>query len=212
MTEKGKTAGNAPLSGIDWTAIHRRLANTVAVLEHTAAPNAEEKAKVLKARAKALAREPLQNHPPQRCLEVIEFLLAHERYALDSSFVREVYPLREITPLPATPAFVVGIINVRGQIVSVVDPKKFFDLPERGLTDVNKVVIVSDGQMEFGILVDAVVGVHRISLSAIQPPLPTLTGIRQEYLQGVTGQRLVILDVARILTDPKVIVREEVQT
>ena len=117
--------------------------------------------------------------------------------------------MHELTPLPGTPLFVAGIINVRGQIVSVVDLKKFFDLPAKGLTDLNTVIILSDGHMQFGLLADAVAGVRRIPLLEMQPPLPTLTGIRQEYLQGVTGQRLVILDAAKILADPRVIVREE---
>lgn len=50
-----------------------------------------------------------------------------------SEYVREIYPLKEFTPIPCTPPFVLGIINVRGQILSVIDIKKFFDLPEKGL-------------------------------------------------------------------------------
>lgn len=209
MTKREKTAGNVPLSGIDWIAIHRRLENASLVLERRIRPTGEERTRILTARAKTLAREHVQEQ--RQSLEVVEFLLAHERYALDASFVREVCPLREITPLPATPAFVLGIINVRGQIVSVIDLKKFFDLPQTGLTDFNKVIVLRDGPMEFGLLADAVAGVHRLPLTDIQPPLPTLTGIRAEYLRGVTEHRLVILDGARILADPKIIVREEVQ-
>jgi len=181
------------------------------VVEQRLAVTAEEKSKILKARAKALAREPQQHAESAQYLEIVECLLAYESYAIESAFVREVYPLRELTPLPGTPAFVLGIVNVRGQILSVVDLKKFFDLPAKGLTDLNKIVILSNGHMEFGLLVDAVIGVQRIALSEIQPPLPTLSGIHADYLKGVTAQRLVILDVARILADPKIIVREDIQ-
>ncbi len=209
MTEEAKAVTNGPASRIDWREIHRRLENAKAALTHKAAPTAEEKKKILQTRAKALAREPEVDKDGQEQLEIVEFLLADERYAIESSFVREVCPLKELTPLPGTPLFVAGIINVRGQIVSVVDLKKFFDLPAKGLTDLNTVIILSDGHMQFGLLADAVAGVRRIPLLEMQPPLPTLTGIRQEYLQGVTGQRLVILDAAKILADPRVIVREE---
>ncbi len=209
MTEEVKVGTNGPASRIDWREVHRRLENAKAALEQKAAPTAEEKKKILKTRAKALAREPEVDKDGQEQLEIVEFLLADERYAIESSFVHEVYPLHELTPLPGTPLFVAGIINVRGQIVSVVDLKKFFDLPAKGLTDLNTVIILSDGHMQFGLLADAVAGVRRIPLLEMQPPLPTLTGIRQEYLQGVTGQRLVILDAAKILADPRVIVREE---
>ena len=209
MTEEAKAVTNGPASRIDWREIHRRLENAKAALTHKAAPTAEEKKKILQTRAKALAREPEVDKDGQEQLEIVEFLLADERYAIESSFVHEVYSLQELTPLPGTPLFVAGIINVRGQIVSVVDLKKFFDLPAKGLTDLNRVIILSDGHMQFGLLADAVAGVRRIPLLEMQPPLPTLTGIRQEYLQGVTGQRLVILDAAKILADPRVIVREE---
>ncbi len=93
---------------------------------------------------------------------------------------------------------------MRGQIVSIVDLKRFFDLPARGLTDLNKVIIISDGRMEFGLLADAVSGVRQIPVQEIQPPLPTLTGGRADYLKGVTSDRLVVLDLAKLLADPKV--------
>jgi purine-binding chemotaxis protein CheW len=63
-------------------------------------------------------------------IEVVEFLLAHEKYGIESKCVREVYPLKELTPVPCTPSFVRSIINVRGKILSVIDIKKFFELPE----------------------------------------------------------------------------------
>lgn len=210
MNEETKTSADAPPRRIDWREIHRRLDSARAALERGITPTAEEKKQVLKARAKTLAREPEEDRNAQGQLEVVEFLLAYERYAVASSFVREVWPLKELTRLPGAPAFVAGIINnVRGQIVSVVDLKKFFDLPEKGLPDLNKVIILSNGEMEFGLLVDVVAGVRRVSLQEIQPSLPTLTGLRQEYLRGITSQRLVILDVAKILADPRVVVREE---
>ena len=182
-------------------------------LQSTIALTQQEKKKILKERAKALAREPDRKETTEEHLEVVEFLLANERYAVESSYVREVYPLKELTPLPCTPSFVVGIINVRGEILSVIDIKKFFDLPEKGLTDLNKVIIVqaNEPEMELGILADAIIGVRSIPLKEIQLSLPTLTGIREEYLRGVTNERLVILDVAKILYDERIIVHEEVE-
>ena len=118
-------------------------------------------------------------------------------------------PLGNFTPLPGTPPFVLGIINVRGEVRSVIDIKKFFELPEKGLSDLNKVIIVHGRDMEFGILADAVIGVRSLRLAEIQPTLPTLTGVRQEYLKGVTHERLAILDGAKLLSDRKMTVYEE---
>ncbi|MGE0680210.1 MAG: chemotaxis protein CheW [Candidatus Binatia bacterium] len=202
-------AANTPPRPIDWQAIHRRMDLVRIALEQGFTLTVEDKKKILRARAKALAHEPEASQEGREQLEVVEFCLAYERYAIELSYVREVYPLKELTLLPDTPAFLAGIINVRGQIVSVVDLKKFFTLPEKGLTDLNKVIIVNNGHIEFGLLVDAVAGVRRIPVLEVQPPLPTLTGIHREYLRGVTSRHLVILDAAKILADSKIIVREE---
>lgn len=206
MKDKKSTSQQKPSLTIDWADLHRRLKNTQNILEQGLSLTPERKREILKERAKTLAREPEIGEGTQGDLEIVEFLLSYETYGVESSFVREVYPLNEITPLPGTPSFVLGIINVRGQILSVIDLKKIFDLPEKGLTDLNKVIIIHDEKIEFGILADAVTGIRKISLDTIQPALPTLTGIRAEYLKGVTDERRVILDAKKILRDEKIIV------
>ncbi len=202
---------------IDWTDVRHRIESAQTLNEKGWTPTPEEKKKILKKRAQDIAQEP-KKEEVEEYIEVVEFLLAYERYGIESSYVREVYPLKEFTPLPCTPPFVLGIINVRGRILSVIDIKKFFDLPEKGLGDLNKVIILhSEGPvlsevegMEFGILADVVLGVHNVLLSELQPSLPTLTGIREEYLKGVTGERVVILDAEKLLSDKKIAVHEEV--
>jgi len=195
---------------IDWRDVHSRLDTAREAIERGRSPGLEETKRILKARAQLLAREPRPAQEPEDTLEVIEFVLAQEIYAVESSFVREVYPLKELTPLPCTPAYVLGIVNVRGQILSVIDIKKFFDLPEKGLTDLNKVIILRSGSMEFGILADLITGTRVVSMNELQPSLPTLTGIREEYLKGVAADRSVILDAAKLLSDRKIVVHEEV--
>ena len=168
-------------------------------------------AQILRARARALARPPDDAPAAATLLDVLEFRLAQERYALETRYVSEVCPLKDVTPLPRTPPFLLGIVNVRGRILPVLDLKKFFDLPEQGLTDLHRIILVEGHELEFGLLADATVGVRSIPSDTLQPSLPTLTGIRSEYLKGVTAERLVVLDVGRILADPKIIVHEEVE-
>ena len=69
---------------------------------------------------------------------------------------------------------------------------------------------LSDGDMEFGILADAILGVQDISLEGFQTKLPTLTGIREDYLKGITAERLVVLDAAKMLQHDGIVVHEEV--
>ena len=166
--------------------------------------------RLLRERAQALARVPQPPATDSR-LELLEFGLASERYALESRYVQEVHPLRELTPLPCTPAFLVGIVNVRGRIVPVLNLKKFFDLPERGLTDLHRIIVVRGHELELGLLADVIIGIRSVAAESLQPSLPTLTGIRAEYLRGIGEGRLVVLAVERILRDPKIIVHEEVE-
>ncbi|MEJ1959787.1 MAG: chemotaxis protein CheW [Nitrosomonadales bacterium] len=193
----------------DWREVARRLEAARIAIEHIWEPTAEHTNRVLNERAHVLARETAATKADES-IEVVEFLLAHERYAIESAYVREVYPLEEFTQLPCTPAFVLGIVNVRGEIISVIDIKKFFDLPEKGLTDLNKVIVLESEDMVFGIVADVISGVSLIPRADIQPSLPTLTGIREDYLLGVTAQRVVVLDAEKLLNDEKLIVQEQV--
>jgi purine-binding chemotaxis protein CheW len=170
-----------------------------------------EQQRILKARARALAQEPEERVAPEDYLEVLEFALAYERYALETSLVREVHPLKELTPLPCAPPFILGIINLRGQILAVIDLKRFFNLPEKGLSDLNKVIILRRGRLEVGLLADAVAGVRAIPWPEVQAPLSTLEGLSPDYLKGVTKEALIILDGEKIVADPRLIVHEEVE-
>jgi purine-binding chemotaxis protein CheW len=172
--------------------------------------NANDAERILQARARVLARRPRGASAEGTTLEVLEFGLASERYAVESRLVQEVHPLRDLTPLPCTPPFVLGIVNVRGRILPVLDLKKFFDLPERGLTDLHRIILVRGNDLELGLLADVIVGVRSVEADSLQPSLPTLTGIRADFLKGVNDERLVVLDLDRILLEPKIIVHEEV--
>jgi purine-binding chemotaxis protein CheW len=169
--------------------------------------NAPQEQRILRARARELARPPAAA-PTEAMLEVLEFRLADEHYAVETRYVQEAYPLHDLTPLPGTPPFVLGIVNVRGRILPVLDLKKFFELPERGITDLHRIILVRNGDMELGLLADVVVGVRSVAQSSLQTSLPTLTGIRADYLRGITEQRLAVLDLAHILADPKIIVQD----
>jgi purine-binding chemotaxis protein CheW len=196
---------------LDWIELHRRLDASRSAMERRLTLSPEERRKILRARARSLAAggkaEAARAH---LLVEVVEFVLGPEHYGVESCHVREIHPLSEFTPLPCTPAFVLGLVNVRGQILSIIDIKKLFDLPERGLTDMNKVIVVHANHMEVGILADAIVGVRSIALEELQPSLPTLTGIRAEYLKGITKDPMVVLDVEKILSDEKILVVEVV--
>jgi len=194
---------------IDWDEVKERVKAAGDAIAFQGA-HAGERIKTLKERAMRLAAPEAAPETGIR-IDVVEFALAYERYALESRFVREICPMHELTPVPCTPAFVLGIINVRGQILSVIDIKKFFALPEKGITDLNKVIILTRADMTFGVIADAVIGVKQVRDADIEAALPTLTGIRAEYLKGVTKERLVIIDAERLLTDKGITVEQDIE-
>jgi len=208
MSARRPASNKTRPAAIDWAEVRARMDTAQAAVEQAWMPGADETKRILHERALALAAEPARRQTPDQSIEVVEFLLAHERYAVESFHVREVYPLENLTPLPCTPAFVLGIVNLRGEIVSVIDLRKFFDLAQTGLPDLNKVIVLESENMTFGILADAILGVRRIPLAGIQPALPTLTGIREKYLKGITAERTVVLDVGKLLGDEDIVVQE----
>lgn len=210
MAEEKTSIGPDAEKVMDWDGTRRRLEELQLAAERGFAPDADESRRILHNRAVELAREPVCEEARARMIEVVEFVLAYEHYAIESTFVREILPLRNFTPLPGTPPFVFGIMNVRGQIVSIVDFKRFFDLPDKGLADLNKVIILEGETLEFGILADSIIGTASLDENELQPPLPTLTGIREAYLKGLTREGLIVLSAAAILADDHIIVDEQV--
>jgi purine-binding chemotaxis protein CheW len=193
---------------VDWPAVHQRLEAAGAAVERQLLLSEQDKKSLLKARATSLAALP-PSEAAEEYLEIIEFQLASETYGIELRHASEVSLLKELTPVPCTPAFVLGIINLHGRVLSVVDLKRFFDLPNNALTDLNRVVVVRKDGMEVGILADTIHGVRRIPRRALQPSLPTLTGVRAEYLKGITGERLIVLDADKLLSDSKIVVQDE---
>jgi purine-binding chemotaxis protein CheW len=182
------------------------MENTRQTLLQEADSTPQENLAILKKRARLLAREAQVTDKDQEFLEIVAFRLASETYGIESTFVREVYPLKDFTALPGVPPFVLGIVNVRGQILSVVDLKIFFDLPEKGLGQLNKLIILHSQEIEFGILADDILGAHSIPLDTIQAAPATVSGIGADYVRGVTVERVIVLDAEKILSDEKIIV------
>jgi purine-binding chemotaxis protein CheW len=168
-------------------------------------------AQILRARAQTLARPTQRTPDPRELLEVLEFRLAQERYAVETKYVLEVYPLKDLTLLPGTPPFVLGIVNVRGRILAVFDLKRFFALPEQGLTDLHRIILVRGADLEFGLMADEIAGLRSLPLTSLQPSLSTVTGIDADYLKGVTSDHLVVLNMARIFDDPRIIVQDDAE-
>lgn len=172
----------------------------------TADKRAKSVDSVLKARAKELAKPPESEDIGVDLIEIVEFTLGPEHYAFPSAFVSEVFRLTEITPLPSLPPFVLGVTNVRGRILSVVDLRRLLDFGDTGLTNLNRAIILNNGDMELAVLADEVAGVYASDSDKWQKSLSTLVGKREAYLKGVTKDRVVVLDAEKLLSSRDLLV------
>jgi len=132
----------------------------------------------------------------------VTFSLEGETYGVNVMQVQEVLKLTEVAPVPGAPAYVLGIINLRGNVVTVVDTRRLFDLPPRSADDATRIVILEVERQVVGILVDSVAEVVELDTSLVEtaPTVGSEEGSR--YIQGVYSQddRLIILvDLSRLL-------------
>ncbi|MFH0959968.1 MAG: chemotaxis protein CheW [Pseudomonadota bacterium] len=169
-----------------------------------------DKTAILKQRAVSLAATQGKTEKEFESIEVLVFSLGSERYGVGSETVREVCPVKQITRVPCVPPFVMGIINVRGKIFSILDIRRLLNLPEVKSRNQEKVIIIGFEDMEVGILADDVLGVNHVKISEIQQDIPTLSGINEKYLYGIVSDRLTILNVENFLSDQSIIVDETV--
>ena len=143
-------------------------------------------------------------------MQVLVFRLADELYGLETAHVREVVPLRNLVPVPCTPPFVLGLINLRGQILSVVDLRRIFGIPAGTIEGNNPVIVVHREGIEFGLLAESVLGIRSLPLETLQADLPTLGGVGAEFLRGVTAEGLILLDGLKLIGSAHLLVQEEV--
>jgi purine-binding chemotaxis protein CheW len=163
---------------------------------------------IFKARAEALALAEVKEESKQGALELALFSLSKERYAIESIFIREAYPLKGLTVLPCVPAFVKGVIQVRRKIYSVIDLRILFDLRITPNENLGKVLIIEKDKMAFGIFVEEILGVTTLFANELQLPLPSMTGVHHEFVKGISKDYIVVLDGNKLLNSSTVVVEQ----
>nr|WP_093796198.1 chemotaxis protein CheW [Sporomusa acidovorans] len=140
-------------------------------------------------------------------LQLVIFRLAQEEYALPITRVQEINRLVPITKLPQTPAFMEGIINLRGRIIPVIDLRKRFGLTVSEQHEDSRIIIVEVSGQTVGIIVDAVTEVIRLSSANVEPPPPTFI-LDSKYIHGVgkvDNRLLILLEIDQVLTSQETI-------
>lgn len=137
--------------------------------------------------------------------KMVAFSLAGKDYAIDIMKVKEIAKAGRFTYVPNTSPFVLGVYNLRGEIIPIIDLRLFFNIPvpERTGTEIENMIIVRVGEQVFGVVIDAIDKVVGIQKSSIQPPHPLFGDISIKYISGVVesnGHLYILLDIDRIFS------------
>ena len=137
-------------------------------------------------------------------LQWVTYKLGEETYGINVMQVQEVLRHTEIAPVPGAPDYVLGIINLRGNVVTVIDTRSRFGLPSSDITDNTRIVIIESDEQVVGILVDSVAEVVYLRSSEIDSAPNVGTEESAKFIQGVSnrdGQLLILVDLNKLLND-----------
>jgi purine-binding chemotaxis protein CheW len=137
---------------------------------------------------------------------VIAFGLGGERYAIEAAAVREVIRPPRLARLPGAPAFAAGVVNLRGEIVTVLDLRPFLGVPAASPSESTRLVVLGGDVPELALVADAVEGLAEADLARLAPAPESAARARPEYVRGVTASGVAVLDGAAILRDPRLVV------
>ena len=139
----------------------------------------------------------------EELLQLVSFHIDEEEFGLEILRVQEIIRTPPLTRVPASPAFVEGVVNLRGRIIPVISLRKRFGLGPRALDKETRIVVVEVLGTVLGLMVDAVSEVLRIKPDAVEPP-PRLGRVEREYVRGVAkieGRLLILLDIERLMSE-----------
>ena len=137
-------------------------------------------------------------------LQWVTFKLCDETYGINVMQVKEVLRYSEIAPVPGAPSYVLGIINLRGNVVTVIDTNSRFGLPSSEITDDTRIVIIESEEHVIGILVESVAEVVYLRQSEIEPSPNAGTDESAKFIQGVCnrdGVLLILVDLNKLLSE-----------
>jgi purine-binding chemotaxis protein CheW len=136
-------------------------------------------------------------------IQVVSFKLGSEEYGVDIAQVQEINRMVAITHVPRAPRFMEGVINLRGQLIPIIDLRTRFEMPRAEHTKNTRIVVSEIGTKRVGMVVDSVSEVLRLGTDAIEPAPEMITGVDTEYIRGVgkiEDRLIILLDLARIIS------------
>lgn len=134
--------------------------------------------------------------------ELVGFMLGDEEFGINISNVSEINRMIDITPVPRAPFFVIGVMNLRGNVVPVVNLRRRLNIEDKEADNKTRIIVVEVLGTVVGFVVDSVSEVLRIPASIVEPASDLVAGIQAEYIKGVAKLKtrlMVLLDLEKIL-------------
>jgi chemotaxis signal transduction protein len=173
--------------------------------QETASPSDYDR--TLEERARILAR-PDKSSDDNQSIEVLRFSISHQEFAIEMHHVKEVVLTGKITPVPGTPGYIAGICVIRGEIISLVDLRALLPIHHTGITDLNRVIVLSGNNLMFGILADQITGIGNLDLNRLSPALGEAGPGFMNFIKGIHEGALSLLDTESLLMDPRMVIDE----
>lgn len=214
-------------SEIDWAAVRRQIEEANQKLAASEEMNAEALEEAWARRSAQMAQK-LQDEQEGEVLKAAIVSLDNEFYGLDVRYIFDIKDLERLTFVPRVPAWVLGVVNWRGRILSVIDFRRFLGLPSNGVETKGKtqrLIVVQAGEMEVGLRVDEIYLIETIPAGKIRKEEGDVRGIKPELVDGVfmrselektysTDHKeegiVVLLNLPSLLSDPRLVIREEI--
>ena len=133
--------------------------------------------------------------------QIVCFKIGHEEYGIDILQVQEILKLPRVTKIPKSIDYIMGVMDLRGKVIPIVDLSKKFKIEAAKVSDSNRAIVVDIGGKQVGLGIDSVSHVIKVNSSDIEPPPPVVKGISGKYIVGIAKLEdgfIVILDISKI--------------
>jgi purine-binding chemotaxis protein CheW len=178
------------------------MTEAFANLSHSGRSLAETADEILRRRADSLARETLEEEAKGR-VALLLFRIGDEWYAIGVQEIREIFQEYDITPVPCVPEYILGVVNVRGEILSVTDPARMMRLGSVETSElVPPAIVIASDDVATAMVVDEIGDISEVASEAIEPPVSIIDRAQAEYIAGsvyVDGSMVGLINIERIL-------------
>lgn len=187
---------------IDWDAAKRRLLEAETALERALVADKERIDRVYEDRAIQMAKRGAGTATDLRTMTVLVFSLGSETYGIPISDLVEVLPWTRCTPVPRAPAEIAGIINLRGELRSVIDLRLLLSLPVAGDEPASCILMLRNGREEVGLKVGPVERVETIREDGLASPENASAEGSGSYVKGLSPEKVIVLNAAALRLHP----------